>query len=250
MKNSDNSQHEKRRVLLVDDDVELCAMLVEYLTLEGFEVSDVHNGADGLEQATTGGFDLIVLDVMLPRMNGLDVLKALRATHNTPVLMLTARGEDVDRIVGLEVGADDYLAKPFNTRELVARIRAVLRRAPGAAKSESSAATLVAGPLVLEPSSLTARLDDKPLSLTGAEFRVLENLVAHAGQIVSRDTLTQNALGRRLEPFDRSIDTHVSNLRKKLGIRAGGASPIRNVRGAGYLLSFAPDDDGDTSRDA
>ena len=240
MPESDNSQPEMRRVLLVDDDTELCAMLVEYLTLEGFEVSEVHNGADGLEQARSGGFELIVLDVMLPRMNGLEMLKALRTTHDTPVLMLTARGEDVDRIVGLEVGADDYLAKPFNTRELVARIRAVLRRAPGAAKNQGKAATLVAGPLVLEPSSLTARLDDKPLSLTGAEFRVLENLVAHAGQIVSRETLTQNALGRSLEPFDRAIDTHVSNLRRKMGARRDGESPIRNVRGAGYLLSFLP----------
>ena len=245
MTDPENTTREKRRLLLIDDDVELCAMLAEYLGLEGFDVVQVHDGAEGLERARQGSVDLVVLDVMLPGMNGLDVLKALRETHETPVLMLTARGEDVDRIVGLEVGADDYLAKPFNTRELIARIRAVLRRTPRSGSGAPMPDTLQAGPLVLEPASLAVRLHDRSLSLTGAEFRVLEILAANAGWIVSRDTLTENALGRRLEPFDRAIDTHVSNLRKKLGPLPGGGTPIRNVRGAGYLLSFASTDPDD-----
>ncbi|MEL7450284.1 MAG: response regulator transcription factor [Pseudomonadota bacterium] len=245
MTDTQNTSRENRRVLLIDDDVELCTMLAEYLSLEGFEVTQVHDGAQGLERARQGGVDLIVLDVMLPGMNGLEVLKALREDFETPVLMLTARGEDVDRIVGLEVGADDYLAKPFNTRELIARIRAVLRRTPRSGGSTAAPDTVQAGPLVLEPASLAARLHDKPLTLTGAEFRVLENLAVNAGKIVSRDTLTESALGRRLEPFDRAIDTHVSNLRKKLGPLPDGGTPIRNVRGAGYLLSFASSSDSD-----
>ena len=245
MNDAEHTTREKRRLLLIDDDVELCTMLAEYLNLEGFDVAQVHDGAQGLEQARQGGFDLVVLDVMLPGMNGLEVPKALREDHETPVLMLTARGEDVDRIVGLEVGADDYLAKPFNTRELIARIRAVLRRTPRSGGGTAAPDTVQAGPLVLEPASLAARLYDRPLTLTGAEFRVLENLAANAGRIVSRDTLTENALGRRLEPFDRAIDTHVSNLRKKLGALPDGGSPIRNVRGAGYLLSFASSSEND-----
>ena len=228
------------KILIVEDEVQVAKVLQKGLREEGHAVDISHDGEDGGFLAEVNDYDLIILDLMLPKKNGIQVCREIRTRGvNTPVLMLTARGEDVDRIVGLEVGADDYLAKPFNTRELVARIKAVLRRSPAGARAQSAAGTLVAGPLVLEPSSLTARLDDKPLTLTGAEFRVLENLVTHAGQIVSRETLTENALGRRLEAFDRAIDTHVSNLRRKLGTKHNGVSPIRNVRGAGYLLSFA-----------
>jgi two-component system response regulator CpxR len=227
------------RLLLVDDDRELTAMLQEYLGREGFEVTTLHDGSAALDRLgqprAEAGPDLVVLDVMLPGRSGLDVLRALRARENAPpVLMLTARGDDVDRIVGLELGADDYLPKPFNPRELVARIRAVLRRARDR-RQPSEALTL--GPLRLDPARHRAVVRGAAVELTGAEFRVLEVLLRSAGQVVSREQLTEQALGRKLELYDRSVDTHVSNLRRKLALGAPDEPEIRGIRGAGYLLT-------------
>ncbi len=227
------------RVVIVDDDVELCAMLAEYLLPENLDLEAVHDGAAALERLLDDEADLVILDVMLPGMNGLDVLKKLREQRDTPVIMLTARGDDVDRIVGLEIGADDYLPKPFNPRELTARIRAILRRSRAPATSAGEAAPIIeSGPLSMDTARMRATLAGEALNLTGAEFRVLETLLRGGGQVVSRDTLTEQALGRRLTPYDRAVDTHVSNLRRKLGRNADGESPIRNVRGAGYMLDF------------
>ncbi len=223
------------RILVVDDDRELSQMLVEYLEREGFEVDTVADGAEATRRLAAATPDFLVLDVMLPGATGFDILRTLRSAQSrVPVLMLTARGDDVDRILGLELGADDYLAKPFNPRELAARIRAILRRAT--ADGSSSDGLLRAGPLVLDPSRFTIRVEDRAVDVTGAEFRVLEQLARQAGRVVSREQLTEQALGRRLELYDRSIDTHVSNLRRKLALPEGSAE-IRSVRGAGYLLA-------------
>ncbi len=231
------------RLLIVDDDVELCEMLIEYLEPEHFDVTAVHDGGQALERFDAVQPDLVVLDVMLPGLNGLDILRRLRESHDTPVVMLTARGDDVDRIVGLEIGADDYLAKPFNPRELTARIRAILRRASSAtAQTERVTETLRAGALTLDTGRLAATLGGDALRLTGAEFRVLEALVRARGSVLSREALTEQALGRKLQAYDRAVDTHVSNLRRKLGPNADGESPIRNVRGAGYLVDFGAGD--------
>jgi DNA-binding response OmpR family regulator len=232
------------RLLLVDDDRELTAMLHEYLGREGFEVITSHDGGEALErlsQAHAEPLDLIVLDVMLPGRSGLDVLRALRTRDAAPpVLMLTARGDDVDRIVGLELGADDYLPKPFNPRELVARIRAVLRRASDRSQPREP---LVLGALRLDPARHRATVRGAPVELTGAEFRVLDVLLRAAGRVVSREQLTEQALGRKLELYDRSVDTHVSNLRRKLALGAADEPHIRGIRGAGYLLT-RPGDEG------
>ncbi len=213
-------------------------MLSEYLTRESFEVEVAHDGDAALARLGAPGEaapDLVILDVMLPGCSGLDVLRVLRKREAPPpVLMLTARGDDVDRIVGLELGADDYLPKPFNPRELVARMRAVLRRI-----SERSLPhePLVLGTLRLDPARHRATYRGAAVELTGAEFRVLEVLIRAAGRIVSREHLTEQALGRRLELYDRSIDTHVSNLRRKLGLGPSAELEIRGIRGAGYLLT-------------
>lgn len=233
----DAAADRRHRLLLVDDDRALCEMLVEYLEPEGFGVEAIHDGRLALEQLAGDGFDLVILDVMLPGANGLDVLRELRSRSRIPVLMLTARGDDVDRIVGLEVGADDYLPKPFNPRELVARLRAILRRAAAAPPAGGASEAVEACGIVLDPATYGASRDGAPLALTGAEFRVLELLLRRAGTVVSRDELTEKALGRRLTPYDRAVDTHVSNLRRKLGRDDSGRSPIRNVRGAGYLFA-------------
>ena len=230
------------RVLLVDDDRELTTMLVEYLGREGFETAALHDGALALEQVGVLRPDLVVLDVMLPGRNGLDVLRALHAREGSPpVLMLTARGDDVDRIVGLELGADDYLAKPFNPRELVARLRAILRRATERVvphDASAGGAPLELGSLRLDPARHRASVRGVAVALTGAEFRVLDVLLRAAGRVVSREQLTEQALGRTLELYDRSVDTHVSNLRRKLGLSGPGEAEIRGIRGAGYLLTL------------
>jgi two-component system response regulator CpxR len=213
------------RVLLVDDDVQLCKLVAERLAGEGYTIDTVHDGSRGLECALSREYSLVVLDLMLPGMGGLDVLRRLRKVSPIPVLILTARGEDSDRIVGLEMGADDYLPKPFNPRELIARIRAILRRT---GRSEASR-----GPLVVRE----AWLEDAPLSLTSAEFTLLEAFMREPGRVLSREQLTESVLGRKLGPFDRVIDVHVSNLRKKLGVPHDGQR-IKAVRGSGYL--FAP----------
>ena len=226
------------RVLLVDDDRELCQMLTEYLEAEHFDVKSVHDGGDALALLKVSAFHLLILDVMLPSVGGFDVLRTLGAAYETPILMLTARGDDVDRIVGLELGADDYLPKPFNPRELVARMRAILRRA----SSRSNRAVpdeLTVGRIVLNTGTRQVRVEGRAVPITGAEFRVLELLMRSAGQVISRDSMTEQALGRKLVPYDRSIDTHISNLRRKLDLEAGRNPEIKNVRGSGYTLTWA-----------
>jgi len=227
-------------ILLVDDDTELTELLEEFLVGEGFTVTVANDGGQGLELARTRQFDALVLDVMLPVHNGFDVLRKLRKeseanTQALPVLMLTAKGDTVDRIVGLEMGADDYLPKPCNPRELAARLRAVLRR--GRSEPEPGNGYLTCGPLVLIPREHQCTWADKTVNLTGAEFSVLKVLVEHAGEVVSKEVLTEQALGRKLMPYDRSIDVHVSNIRKKLAEQGASRELIINIRGAGYMLT-------------
>jgi DNA-binding response OmpR family regulator len=227
------------RVLLVDDDRELCLMLSEYLTAEHFDVRSVHDGGDALAQLQSGTFEIVILDVMLPSVGGFDVLRKLGADYATPILMLTARGDDVDRIVGLELGADDYLSKPFNPRELVARIRAILRRSNHRAAKNGAPDELNVGPISLNGGTRQVRVSGRLVALTGAEFRVLELLMRSAGQVISRESMTEQALGRKLAAYDRSIDTHISNLRRKLDLEGGSNPEIKNVRGSGYTLTLA-----------
>jgi DNA-binding response OmpR family regulator len=237
---ADPAPPREARVLLVDDDRELCQMLTEYLEAEHFDVKSVHDGGDALDELKVNDFEILILDVMLPSVGGFDVLRELGASYDTPILMLTARGDDVDRIVGLELGADDYLSKPFNPRELVARIRAILRRATSRAARGTPADEIAVGPITLNPGMHQVRIADLPVTLTGAEFRVLELLMRSAGQVISREAMTEQALGRKLVPYDRSIDTHISNLRRKLNLEAGKSPEIKNVRGSGYTLTTAP----------
>ena len=228
------------RLLLADDDRELCGMLQEYLVSEGFSVDMAHDGDSALQKALQGDYELVVLDVMMPGRIGLDVLRELRAVSNLPVLMLTARGDDVDSIVGLELGADDYLAKPASPRVLVARIRAILRRAGGEAVNAGagSGECLRHGDVELYPGARRVCHQGKPVSLTSTEYSVLEVLFRSAGQVVSKADLSQQALGRKLARYDRSLDMHVSNLRRKLGPLPGGDERIQTVRGVGYLYSL------------
>jgi DNA-binding response OmpR family regulator len=224
-------------LLIVDDDRELGQMLTEYLSGEGFQVSVLRDGAEALERLIEQPHpaDLVILDVMLPSLSGFEVLRRLRRNLSVPVIMLTAHGADVDRIVGLELGADDYLAKPFNPRELVARVRAVLRRfSPRDADAPAHPVTI--GQLRLDPAIFEVTLSGEAVRLTGTELRLLEVLMRSAGQVQSRESLTERVLGRRLTPYDRSIDTHVSNLRRKLGLGEHGLPEIRSIRGAGYVL--------------
>jgi DNA-binding response OmpR family regulator len=220
------------RILLVDDDVELCEILTEYFSAEGFDVESAHDGIRGLARARSGEHALMILDLLLPGMRGLDLLKQLRAASNVPVLILTARGEDVDRILGLELGADDYLPKPFNSRELMARVRAILRRA----RPSQDSARIDVGDVTLDPLARQAWRNGQPLGLTMAEFVLLEAFLRRAGQVLSREQIAEQVLGRRLASLDRSIDVHVSNLRKKLGDAAGAREHIRAVRGEGYVF--------------
>ncbi|HEY5163491.1 MAG TPA: response regulator transcription factor [Terriglobales bacterium] len=224
------------RVLIVDDDVELCELVSEYLSGEGFEVEAVHDGNEGLKRSLTGEHVLVVLDIMLPGMNGLDVLRNLRKQSRIPVLILTARGDDVDRIVGLEIGADDYLPKPFNPRELMARVRAILRRSHGDTQSAAGEKVTV-GDVELDPASRVVRRAGDPVELTSVEFALLEALMRAAGQVVTREQLAQNVLGRRFMPYDRSIDVHVSKLRRKLGDQSADAERIKTIRGVGYVFT-------------
>lgn len=220
------------RVLIVDDDVVLCELLAESLNTEGFAIEAVHNGPRGLERALSQEHALVILDLMLPGMGGLDVLRRIRARSQVPVLILTARGEDVERIFGLEIGADDYLPKPFNPRELIARMRAILRRT---VRATAASEPLIVGDIRLDPAAREVRLRDALLALTSVEFTLLEILLQHAGRVVTREQLTETVLGHKLGPFDRVIDVHVSNVRKKLGSSHGGER-IKAVRGSGYLF--------------
>lgn len=222
------------KLLIIDDDAELCAILSERLREDGFALDAAHDGTTGLELASSGTYALVILDVMLPRLGGMDLLRQLRSRSSVPVLMLTARGEDIDRIIGLESGADDYLAKPFNPRELVARIRAILRRLDDRKEGTSR---FSAGDIVVDVEVREASINGHVLHLTTIEFSVLETLVRNPGRTLSREYLTDAALGRVLGLFDRSIDVHIGNLRKKLGEHRA-AEYIKTIRGSGYL--FAP----------
>jgi two-component system response regulator CpxR len=230
------------RILIIDDDAELCALLKEFLEREEFRVTVENEGLRGLELAEAGDFDLVVLDLMLPGLDGFALLKRLRAKSRVPVLMLTARGEDEDRIVGLDLGADDYLAKPFNPRELVARIRAILRRVQVRAKGRFE----VNG-VVIDPGTREVFCDQRPVEMTTLEFDILETLVRSAGRVVSRDALMESMYNRKATPFDRSIDMHVSHLRRKLET---DRKLIKTVRGVGYQFCASADDDVTDEADA
>lgn len=225
------------KVLIIDDDEELCDLVSEYLSVEGFEVESMHDGDAGLERARAGVFDLAILDVMMPKKNGFDVLRELRKTSRLPVLMLTARGDDMERIVGLEIGADDYLPKPFNPRELVARIRAILRRASGEAIDLNLPEKLAIDDLELSASSRSATIDGTEIVLTSLEFDLLAALARHAGNVVKKEDLSETVLERELSPYDRSLDMHISNLRKKLGLRPDGSERIKTIRSVGYIYT-------------
>jgi two-component system response regulator CpxR len=225
------------RILLIDDDVRLCELVAQYLEPEGFEIEALHSGNSGFERAITGEHALVVLDVMLPDLGGFEVLRRVRAQSRLPVLMLTARGEDLDRILGLEMGADDYLPKPFNPRELAARVRAILRRTTRDVETMVPAAPerIIAGDIELDRGAKVARRAGNDLPLTVVEFDLLEALLLSAGRVVERPELVKSVLGREFSPFDRSVDVHVSNLRKKMGPFPDGTERIRGVRGAGYI---------------
>ncbi|MDQ1706849.1 MAG: two-component system, OmpR family, response regulator CpxR [Pyrinomonadaceae bacterium] len=228
------------QILIIDDDVTLCELVTEYLSPLGFVIESVHRGDTGAERALAPEFSLVVLDVMLPGLNGFEVLRRIRKESKVPVLMLTARGDDVDRIVGLEIGADDYLPKPFNPRELVARIRAILRRTTLVEPAGVSAQKQIrVGDVELDGGTRAVHRAGEPVELTAVEFDLLEKLLRAAGQIVTREDLSQEVLGRRASPFDRSIDMHISNLRRKLGHQSGGTERIKTVRGVGYIYAQA-----------
>lgn len=225
------------RILLVDDDAELCALLGEFLRREGFQVESEHEGRRGLERAADGWADLVVLDVMLPGLDGFEILHQLRQSSQVPVVMLTARGEDVDRIVGLDMGADDYISKPFNPRELVARIRAVLRRYE--ARPAGLPMRLEVNGVTIDAGTREAFSGGRKVELTTFEFDILEMLMRSAGRVLSRDRLMENFYNRKATPFDRSIDMHISHIRKKL---ERGESLIKTIRGVGYQFCRTPED--------
>lgn len=222
-------------ILLIDDDVELCEMLIEYLSRYEFKVTAVHRGDTGLETARSRAWSMILLDVMLPGMDGFEVLKNIRSTSSDSVLLLTARGEDVDRIVGLEMGADDYLAKPFNARELLARIRAIRRRS-SAPSPDIDSPILTVEDLSLDPAARTVRLSGEQVDLTDVEFRLLEVLMRSPGRVVQRENLAEEVLERKFNPFDRSLDMHISRLRRKIAGDGSIGDRVKTVRGTGYQL--------------
>ena len=225
------------KILLVDDDRELTSLLKELLEMEGFNVVLATDGEQALK-LLDASIDLLLLDIMMPRKNGIETLKELRQNFQTPVIMLTARGSDLDRVLGLELGADDYLPKPFNDRELVARIRAILRSNWSEQKQTdgNTSPILQVDKLQLNPGRQEASFDNEPLELTGTEFTLLYLLAQHLGQVVSREHLSQEVLGKRLTPFDRAIDMHISNLRRKLPERTDGQPWFKTLRGRGYLM--------------
>ena len=226
------------KILIIDDDEELCELVSEYLSVEGFTTEAVHDGESGLQKALTNDYELAILDVMLPRKNGFDVLRELRKSSKLPVLMLTAKGDDMERIVGLEIGADDYLPKPFNPRELVARLRAVLRRVGDQDEKKATAAeSFTVDDIEVSLTGRTAKIDGAELNLTAVEFDLLVALLEQAGKIVKKEDLSQRVLDRRLSPFDRSLDMHVSNLRKKLGAREDESERIKTIRSVGYIYT-------------
>jgi len=221
-------------ILVIDDDVEFCKLVTRFLTQEGFEIQSVNAGTPGAEEALSGNHALVVLDVMMPAVNGFDVLRRIRAQSRIPVLMLTAKGDALDRVLGLEMGADDYLPKPFNPQELAARIRAILRRVK---PDTPPGAPITVGDIELDARARVVRRRGEAINLTSVEFELLEVLLRAAGQVVGREKLTRDVLGREFSPFDRSIDTHVCNLRKKIGLLPDGTERIKGVRGIGYLYA-------------
>ena len=224
------------KLLLVDDDVELTELLSSLLTLEGFDVQTANNGLEALQKLDES-HELVLLDVMMPKLNGLDTLKEIRKVSNVPVMMLTARGEDIDRVLGLELGADDYLPKPFNDRELVARIRAILRRSVSPSNNVDNTKEILSFEnITLYLTRQTAMYDEKNLNLTDYEFKILHRLIESKGDIVTREELSLEVLGKTLSPFDRSLDMHISNLRRKLPERESKLSWFKTLRGKGYLL--------------
>lgn len=224
------------RILIVDDDVELCELVQQYLRSQGFQIDAVHDGTLGVERSLEGNYSLTILDVMLPGIRGFEVLRQIRAKSSLPVIMLTAHGDDIDRIVGLEIGADDYLPKPFNPRELAARIHAVLRRTiAGSPKEIPNQATILLDGIRLDTRARAVRHGTRDVELTSAEFELLALFFKSPGQVISRDDLVRGALGRDTEPTDRSLDVHISNLRKKLGPCVDGAERIRAIRNVGYV---------------
>ena len=224
------------KLLLVDDDVELTELLSSLLTLEGFDVQTANNGSEALQKLDES-HELVLLDVMMPKLNGLDTLKEIRKVSNVPVMMLTARGDDIDRVLGLELGADDYLPKPFNDRELVARIRAILRRSVSPSNNVDNTKEILSFENVtLYLTRQTAMYDEKNLNLTDCEFKILHRLIESKGDIVTREELSLEVLGKTLSPFDRSLDMHISNLRRKLPERESKLSWFKTLRGKGYLL--------------
>ena len=224
------------KLLLVDDDVELTELLSSLLTLEGFDVQTANNGLEALQKLDES-HELVLLDVMMPKLNGLDTLKEIRKVSNVPVMMLTARGDDIDRVLGLELGADDYLPKPFNDRELVARIRAILRRSVSPSNNVDDTKEILSfDNVTLYLTRQTAMYDEKNLNLTDYEFKILHRLIESKGDIVTREELSLEVLGKTLSPFDRSLDMHISNLRRKLPERESKLSWFKTLRGKGYLL--------------
>ncbi|WP_340677925.1 response regulator transcription factor [Paraglaciecola sp.] len=224
-----------KELLLIDDDVEFTELLTQYLSPQGYQLDVAHDGESGLAMATAHKkYDLILLDVMLPKLDGFEVLKKLRISHLTPVLMLTAKGDDFDKIFGLEMGADDYLAKPFNHRELSARIKAIVRRMENV-PSSSVQQVLSLGDVVLAPATLQITCKNKVLEFTGTEFSILHLLMLNHGNLVSKNDLSEKVLGRKLAAFDRSIDMHVSNIRRKLALHSDDEK-IKTHRGAGYVF--------------
>jgi two-component system response regulator CpxR len=223
-------------ILVIDDDVELAALLKEFFEREGLQTDFAYDGRTGLDRAVQGKFDLVVLDVMLPGLDGFEVLRRLRQVSPTPVIMLTARGEDIDRIVGLELGADDYLPKPFNPRELVARIRAVLRRA----EPRPQSARVEVNGVALDPAAREVWCGGNRVELTTLEFDILEQLMRAAGRVLSRDALMEALYNRKATPFDRAMDMHISHLRRKL--ECAGRTVIKTVRGVGYQFCRTPEE--------
>jgi len=228
-------------ILMIDDDVELCQLVADYLAMDGYQFDMVHDGVNGLAKAQSGHYQLILLDIMLPGIDGLSLLKTLRHDNYCPVMMLTARGDDIDRIVGLELGADDYLAKPFNPRELQARIKAILRRVELAHQETNQALPQIeVNKVVLNPQNRQVQCHQHTVNLTATEFQLLEVLMRQTGQLVSKESLSQQVLGRRLQLYDRSLDMHISNIRKKLA-QFTDDEKIQTLRGSGYLFVTGTD---------
>lgn len=228
-----------KNILIIDDDIELCELLKEYLSIERFNISFAHGGLIGLDKIRNENYDLVILDIMLPEMNGLEVLKNIRTFSVIPVIMLTAKGDEIDRVLGLELGSDDYIPKPFSARELVARIKAIFRRLSTLSEENNGKKQdhIEVADIFIEVSTRTVSKNGTEISLTEVEFNILENLIRSAGKIVERQNLAQAVLGRRLSYDDRSLDVHMSNLRKKLGAMPDNKDRIKTMRGVGYLYA-------------